>query len=131
MLEFLEVPWSIVRLPGLAETMKSGGATITRSMARWLTVPPIPFTVMMYWPTVVEAFVETVRTALAVGAEVESVMPEGSSIMLGEWVMLELRREASRLMSPVKPLTLARSNLKVVKSPACKTPDESDEASNE
>ncbi len=33
MVEFFDVPWRIVKLPGLAEIMKSGGATTTKSMA--------------------------------------------------------------------------------------------------
>ena len=76
-------------------------------------------------------FVETVNWALAVGPDADSVRVVGLSVMLGGWVALELGSEAWRLMLPVKLLTLARSSLKVVESPACNTADESEEASRE
>ena len=45
--------------------------------------------------------------------------------------MLDIGSEVSRLMSPVKPLRPAKSSLKLVTSPACRTSEDSDEASNE
>ena len=129
--EFLEAPWKIVRLSGLAERMKSGGSTITRSLAWWLIVPLVPFTLIRNWLIVVVELAETVKTALDVGATVESEMLVGLSVTLGGCVLLELGTEKPRLMSPVKPLRLVRSSLKLVTSPRCRTPDESDEASNE
>src|SRR6266702_1780239 len=117
MVEFLEAPWKIVRLPGLAERMKSGGATTTRSLAWWLIVPLVPFTLIKYWLIVVVELEVTVKTALAVGATVESEMLVGLSVTLGGCVLLELGTEKPRLMSPVKPLRLVRSSLKLVTSP--------------
>ena len=111
--------------------MKSGGATTTRSLAWWLIVPLVPFTLIRYWLIVVVELVETVRMASAVGAVVESVMLVGLSVTLGGCVLLELGTEKVRLMLPVKPLRLARSSLKLVASPPCTTPEESDEASSE
>ena len=131
MVELLEAPWKIVRLPGLAERMKSGGATITRSLAWRLIAPLVPFTLIRYWPIVVVELAETVKMALAVGVAVESEMLVGLSVTVGGWVLLELGTEKPRLMSPVKPLRPAKSSLKLVTSPPCRTPDESDEASSE
>src|SRR5437016_9784337 len=100
MVEFLEAPWKIVRLSGLADRMKSGGSTTTRSLAWWLIVPLVPFTLIRNWLIVVVELAETVKTALAVGATVESEMLVGLSVTLGGCVLLELGTEKPRLMSP-------------------------------
>src|SRR5437773_5741445 len=101
MVEFLEAPWKIVRLSGLAERMKSGGATITRSLAWRLIAPLVPFTLIRYWPIVVVELAETVKMALVVGVAVESEMFVGLIVTVGGWVFLEMGKETRSMMSAV------------------------------
>src|SRR5438093_13432640 len=98
MVEFLEAPWKIVRLSGLAERMKSGGATITRSLAWRLIAPLVPFTLIRYWPIVVVELAETVKMALAVGVAVESEVLVGLRATGGGWVIVAVGTEKPGVM---------------------------------
>src|SRR5207247_9888539 len=124
----------MVRLPGLASTIKSGGARATSSSALWLTELVVAFTLIVYWPRVVVKLAETVTRAFAVlSAGSETLF--GLSVMLGGCivlkgcVVLKCGTEEVRLIVSANPLRLVKSSLKLVDSPLCITGDDNVDAS--
>src|SRR5205809_6415509 len=126
----------MVRLPGLASTIKSGGARTTSSSALWLTELVVAFTLIVYWPRVVVKLAETVTRAFAVLSAVSETLLGlsvilGGCIVLKGCVVLKVGTEEVRLIVSANPLRLVMSSLKLVDSPRRITADDSEDASKE
>ncbi len=126
----------MVKFPGFALTIKSGGARTTSSSALWLIELLVAFTLITYWPRVVVKLAETLTKAFAMlPAESETLfglsVMVGGCIVLKGCVVLKAGTEEVRLMVSANPLRLVRSSLKLVDSPRCITADDSADASRE